>query len=405
MYIDNLKLNNSKLESSYNYEFGSHLSKTTLNKINFLKKLFNNANVLENSLFIEKKFTEKEANEYLKTYDLLFRNPFYAGSFYWRNADGIRVIYEGKHKKMVNSIQFENAQNILQGNHRPTRLRERKYQFPFRGIMFCGECSGYVTAEKIHQVICTNCKYKYSIKTDSICKKCKTDYYNMINPTEIKKKYYRCSKKKNPQCSQKSIEEQQILEYAEKFAEEMQIDDDFYNWAIKEIEHLSITTEMQSQKLDLSKREKEISKRLNGLITMKADGLISNENFINMNDELQNQLLKVRNEIFKERDVKGELRRKTLHHLSLAKNAKESFQNATLQEKKRILREIGYNLVLKDKSLSILTPKWILYLQDYITNHGAKKPWVQPNKVVVEYKDLGCFTPLIPNRLAEIELK
>ena len=74
MYIDNLKLNNSKLESSYNYEFGSHLSKTTLNKINFLKKLFNNANVLENSLFIEKKFTEKEANEYLKTYDLLFRN-------------------------------------------------------------------------------------------------------------------------------------------------------------------------------------------------------------------------------------------------------------------------------------------------------------------------------------------
>jgi site-specific DNA recombinase len=208
----------------------------------------------------------------LTTYHLLFKKTFYAGIFEWKNAEGSKSFFNGKHKNMITYPQYEEAQKILGNYHRPTRSRERNYIFPFRGIMSCGECSGYVTAEKIHQVICTKCKYKFSIKTNTQCRKCKTDFYDMKKPVEIIKRYYRCSKKQNRNCSQKSIEQEQIMTYIENFAETMEVDDSFYKWAKKEVLYLDTISEKESQAKDLTKRQNELTKRLNGLINMRADG-------------------------------------------------------------------------------------------------------------------------------------
>jgi DNA invertase Pin-like site-specific DNA recombinase len=341
----------------------------------------------------------------LATYHLLFKKTFYAGFFEWKNAEGCKISYDGKHKPMITLLQFEEAQKILGNYHRPTRTRERNYTFPFRGIMSCGECSGYVTAEKIHQVICTKCKYKFSIKTNTQCRKCKTDFYDMKKPVEIIKKYYRCSKKQNKNCSQKSIEQQQIMIYAENFAETMKIDDKFYEWAKKEVLYLDKVNEKESQAKDLSKRQNELTKRLNGLINMRADGQINNKVFITKSDEINKQLLAVKSELFHERDHKKVIKEKALQHLSLARNSKESFENADLKGKKNIIRELGYNLVLKDKSLSIITPKWINYLKEYVNEISAKKPWVQPKNNVIKYSCFRDFTPLNISLLAERDVK
>jgi len=350
--------------------------------------------------------TSKNGNNLtLNSYHQLFKNPFYSGLFRWRNSEGVKKFYDGKHKTIITYPQFEEAQKILGNYHRPTRTRERNYTFPFRGIMSCGECSGYVTAEKIHQVICTKCKYKFSIKTDTQCRKCKTDFYDMKKPVEIIKKYYRCSKKKNRSCSQKSIEEQQIITYAKNFAEAMEIDDKFYKWAKKEVLYLDAVSEKESQAKDLSKRQNELTKRLNGLINMRADGQINNALFIAKSEEINKQLLTVKSELLHERDYKSNIRSLALKHLSLARNGKKSFENADLKGKKNIIRELGYNLTLKDKSLSIITPKWINYLTKYVNDISAQKPWVQPKNNVEKYSCSSDFTPLNISWLAERELK
>ncbi|QNM84903.1 recombinase family protein [Polaribacter pectinis] len=341
----------------------------------------------------------------LNTYHLLFKKTFYAGIFDWKNAEGSKSFYEGKHKKMITFPQYEEAQKILGNYHRPTRCRERNYTFPFRGIMSCGECSGYVTAEKIHQVICTNCKYKFSIKTNTQCRKCKTDFYEMKKPVEIIKKYYRCSKKKNKNCSQKSIEEEQIISYAGNFAETMKIDDRFYEWAKNEVLYLDSISEKESQVKELTKRQNELIKRLDGLINMRADGQIKNDVFITKSDEINKQLLRVKSELLHERDYKNNTRKVALKNLSLARNADEAFENADLKGKKNIIRELGYNLTLKDKSLSIITPKWINYLKEYVIEISAQNPWVQPKNKVDKYSSFRDFTPLNISLLAERDVK
>ena len=118
------------------------------------------------------------------TYEALFKNKFYAGYFYWKNAQGIKTLYKGKHDTIVSMIQFEKVQEILFGNSRPTRTRERTHLFPFRGIISCGECSGYVTAEFIHQVICTNCKLKYFLFKK--CVSVATAVVDIINVARLK---------------------------------------------------------------------------------------------------------------------------------------------------------------------------------------------------------------------------
>jgi hypothetical protein len=94
-----------------------------------------------------------------------------------------------------------------------------------------------------------------------------------------------------------------------------------------------------------------------------------------------------------------------LKHLSLARNAKESFENADLKGKKNIIRELGYNLILKDKSISIITPKWINYLKGYVNEISTQKPWVQPKNNVEIYSSFGDFTPLNIGLLAERDVK
>ena len=127
------------------------------------------------------------------TYYYLFINEFYAGYYQWRDKDGNMIRYKGKHKVMVSPIEFQKAQIILHG--RPSSvLKERKYDFPYRGIIKCGECGCTVTPDHKLQAICTKCKYKYSIKNRTDCPRCRTEFTEMQNPSMIDILYYHCNK-------------------------------------------------------------------------------------------------------------------------------------------------------------------------------------------------------------------
>ena len=101
----------------------------------------------------------------------MFRHPFYYGVIE-RNVEGERRRYTGAHQPVVTEEEFWRVQKNL-GNPVPKPHRK---QFPFTGMMRCGECGSVITAEE---------KIKLSGKSYT---------------------YYRCTKKcKDKRCQQSPV--------------------------------------------------------------------------------------------------------------------------------------------------------------------------------------------------------
>jgi len=164
--------------------------------------------------------------------------------------------------------------------------------------------------------------------------------------------YYHCTKRKNPNCTQKYIEqsklEKQIKEAIEKIDIPPVLHDFALEWLKKENQKESHTTNTV-----LSNQEKEYKdclKKLAGLIDMRAAGEINEEEFksrklpltaekkrweqiFNKTSQRVNQWLDKADEIF-----------------DFARDAKLSFENGEPDKKKEILSRLGSNLLLKDKT-------------------------------------------------------
>lgn len=70
----------------------------------------------------------------------LFRNPFYYGSFLWNDE-----VYPGKHEPMISKTDFDLAQRVVNSRSFP---RTQTHVFAFTGLMRCGECGIFITAEE-----------------------------------------------------------------------------------------------------------------------------------------------------------------------------------------------------------------------------------------------------------------
>lgn len=70
----------------------------------------------------------------------LFHSKFYAGIVEW---DG--KCHSGLHEPMITIKQWQKVQELL--NVQKRKPRPKKYNRPFIGIIKCGECGVFVTAE------------------------------------------------------------------------------------------------------------------------------------------------------------------------------------------------------------------------------------------------------------------
>ena len=107
--------------------------------------------------------------------DNMLKNPFYYGLF--RNKG---ELYQGSHEPIITKQLFDSVQRIMKQRSKPRKAKQL-LSFAFRGIFTCGECGRAITVEK---------KIKKSGRT----------YI-----------YYRCTKK-NRVCSQKYVEERELVE-------------------------------------------------------------------------------------------------------------------------------------------------------------------------------------------------
>ena len=76
-------------------------------------------------------------------------------------------------------------------------------------MITCGSLH-FVTAEEKHQIICSQCRYKFAHRRRESCPSCKLPIAEMKNPLKLHYTYYHCTRSQNPTCAQRGIERKEL---------------------------------------------------------------------------------------------------------------------------------------------------------------------------------------------------
>lgn len=316
----------------------------------------------------------------------IFGDSFYYGYFWWKNPEtGEKELYKGGHKPMISEKEYWRAQALLGKKGKP---QPKTREFAFTGIIQCGECGGMITAEEKNQIICTNCKHKFSYDNKTSCPKCDTDILEMKSPTILNYTYYHCTKRKSPKCAQKSVRLEDLEKQFNETLDKITIDDDYLKLALdylneKQDSEVSCAKTIEQSLLDAYSNCQTRITNLNKEYTSPQNAnynLYSPEEF----KELKNDLLKERSNIEQElKDVKNkideslELSEKTFNFCTYAKY---HFNTGTLQTKREIFSSIGSNMTLTDKKLSINLINPYLLIEKEMSSIKKQYAMLEPTK-------------------------
>ena len=283
----------------------------------------------------------------------VFSNPFYYGEFEYPRESG--NWYKGKHEPMVTPTEYDRVQIFLGRKGRP---RPKSYDFAYRGLIKCGECLSSVTAEEKNHLVCSACKYKFSNTHKTACPQCGIGIEKMKSPTIRHYVYYHCTKKKNPQCRQKSLSESELEKQIVWWLDQLELHPSFTEWALKKIsKQLNHDTELiQGALSKLRKEYDDCTEKLKNLADMRAGRELDKEEYLErkhallkekgaLHDKINNVDLTI-NEKFAQFEQK----------CHFAETARPAFENGYTQDKKAIFAELGKlgsNFSLIDKKLNI----------------------------------------------------
>lgn len=279
----------------------------------------------------------------------IMRNEFYYGMF--EHPEGSGNWFTGKHTPMITEEQFNSIQNVLGNN---SVSRSVISPFSYTGLMRCGECGNFVTAETKTKILkSTGEKKQYT--------------------------YYRCTKWKG-HCSQKCIE---LSKLEAQFAERIQhinIPTEFAEWAIEELkkEHekekasRGISTRLNSANYD------ECLKKMDRLVESYLNGDTPHDIYKAKIAELEKEKRLVKGMIDHTDERVDEWLKKAEDILHFAINAKSEFENGSLEKKKAIVAYLGSNLILKDNLIDITVQKPIEVVGKYAEQANALLDSLEP---------------------------
>lgn len=261
----------------------------------------------------------------------LFANPFYYGYFRYAGA-----IHKGNHEPMVSEEEFNEAQYILGTKNRP---KSNEHLFAFTGLMRCGECGSGITAEE---------RTKHQ-KNGNV-----HDYI-----------YYHCTKKKNTKCTQKYIEEKELKKQISEVTTGVEIPKEFHEWAMEVFRSMN-TKEAESRNAILQNQQKEYEacvRKIDSLIDMRAAGEINEEEFGAKKTQALAEKSRMQ-ELLKDTDTRvNNWLDYAEEALDLAEMAAERLKSKNLETQRGVLADIGSNLILKDRILSLDIEKPLLAIK------------------------------------------
>lgn len=302
----------------------------------------------------------------------ILSDPFYYGEYEFPKGSG--NWYNGNHNPMVKKEDFEKIQRII---GKKNKSRAKSLDFPFRGPILCGECGALITAE-------------------NKVKRQKNGNIHLYT-------YYHCTKRKNPNCTQGSILDNELEKEINKVFEQIEIPASFHKWAVENLKIVA-KTESRDRDLIIENQRKGYDKTvqtIDNLINMRANGEISEAEF------KTNKINLLKEKEALERVLDGAEERITdwlniaEKYLDFAEKARTSFRNesSSLEVKKSLLYGLGSNLYLKDKKLSISLVEPLFSIKGIAKEARDINSMFEPLNTVERQGQLSDYYSQRPNML------
>jgi hypothetical protein len=246
----------------------------------------------------------------------LLTNRFYAGVIEWGGTT-----YPGAHTPMVTMDELERVRNHLA---RSRKAAPKKLEFPFTGLIRCGECGSMVTAE---------------LKVNRHGKQ--YTYYHCT--------WYRAS------CQQRRYMPSRDLEAAiVEFICSLEVPPPIAAWASEQIRALQHDSENEGKRANgvLQNTLQDTVRSLNTLVGLRVREVISDEEFWEQRRGLQLEKMRIE-QLLAEATTQDAWIRPVEQILEFAQNAPSLFRNSTDRVKKLIFSTLGSNSSLRDGKLSV----------------------------------------------------
>jgi hypothetical protein len=272
--------------------------------------------------------------------------------------------------------------------------------------MTCGECRSGITAEEIHQIICSDCKYKFASENRNSCPKCNIEIEKMKNPKILHYTYYHCSKKRGP-CIQKSVSLGLLEDQFKEELKKITIDQEYLDVALdylKEKEK-NFGQEETTKRNMLQQTYNSCQTRLKNL-NYEYTSSQNLDHSLYSPDEFRS----LKNEIIEERDrVEKELSNVKLKLDSSIEATERTFNFCTfalhhfntpeLKKKRAIFSTIGSNLILKDKKLIIDKLHPFLLIENEMKAQKELQKRFEPKNSLLSKRQNATFVASHPNWL------
>lgn len=272
----------------------------------------------------------------------IFTNPFYYGVIRRNSVD-----FQGKHEPMITEGEFWKAQEILGQKGLP---RPKTYQFPFTGLIRCGECGGAITAE------------------------------SKVNRYGSHYVYYHCTKKnRTVKCGQRSVRGEELEYQIVRILESIRVPKKILDIALHHIEQEE--AEEQQTKFarieSLKSAQGECVRKLGTLNQMRLRELIDDQEYLKEKQKLLNEKIKLDQNLGPTSEHSNPWER-TKEVFAIANQIIERFEKGTPQEKRALLKGIGSNFFLMDKKLSVQIEKPFVLIQNSLMGSTVEKERIEP---------------------------
>lgn len=266
----------------------------------------------------------------------MFNNKFYAGIVCYNGKE-----YQGAHEPMISLDEYDRVQVLMNNKSKP---KPQVHSFAFTGVIQCGTCGCFVTAEK---------------KTKRIKATGENAEYN----------YYRCThRRQDIECHEQPIKVEELEKQITKEILGFTIDPEFRDFAISKIKREN-NTEIESRNKTremLQKTYDETQSQLDNLTRMRYREMINDETFIREQGDLQKLLNSAKEKLNSSHDRAAQWTETTEEAFHFATNACAKFKVGSIQTKREIFAALGSKFTLTSGVLKFEPKEWIIPISNEV---------------------------------------
>lgn len=329
----------------------------------------------------------------------ILSDPFYYGKYEYPSGSG--QWYQGMHEPMITEKEFNKIQVMLGKATNPRPTKNNHVKTAFYGQFKCFQCGSAITPDKKINVRCTVCKHKFSAKHAIACPKCHTKISAMKNPSISTYIYYTCSHKKDPNCRQPSIEQEDLDDQINKILSGITITDDLRDWFIEELnkENSKKAQFSETTLQALQEAYSDCQKRQSNLLSLKispqnTDGSVLSDEAYNLkNNEIKAEMAQVKEKLDNLELSQATWSERAVKFFNFACYAKHHYENGTDDERKAILLGLGSNQTILNKQVLILLPKYFAVAEKFLSRYDYQQSKFEPGNFFLYYKKSGIKLP------------